>query len=242
MNIEFIEFLVKNQVIRFGEFTLKSGRKSPYFINMGAVCNGKSSSELGKFFAKRMNEAFPKGLDIIFGPAYKGIPLAVSASIAMGKVGWVFDRKEEKTHGDKGAFVGSQITKDSRIVIIDDVMTTGGTKEEAIEKVKSIFGAEIKAVFIAVDREEVVTRCDDPVGASVSPSEKPRCDTRHIVSGESKLATEEFTEKTGIPVYSIEKISNIFEYLRKNKVEGKLVVDEKIYKAFLGYRELYGVK
>lgn len=215
MNVEFIEFLVKNQVIKFGEFTLKSGRKSPYFINMGAICNGKSSSELGKFFAKRMNEAFPKGIDIIFGPAYKGIPLAVSASIAMGKVGWVFDRKEEKTHGDKGAFVGSQITKDSRIVIIDDVMTTGGTKEEAIEKVKSTFGAEIKAIFIAVDREEV---------------------------GTNKLATEEFTEKTGIPVYSIEKISNIFEHLRKNKVDGKLVVEEKTYKAFLEYKKLYGVK
>ncbi len=219
MNAEFIEFLVKNQVITFGEFTLKSGRKSPYFINMGAVCDGKSSYELGKFFAKIMIEKFPKGLDIIFGPAYKGIPLAVSASIAMSKesgksIGWVFDRKEEKIHGDRGAFVGSKIKKESRIVIIDDVLTTGGTKEEAIEKVKSTFGAEIKAIFIAVDREEV---------------------------GIAKLATEEFTEKTWIPVYAIEKISNIFEYLRKNKVGGKKVVDEKIYTAFLEYKKKYGV-
>lgn len=220
MNIRFIEFLVRNKSLKFGDFTLKSGRKSPYFINTGVLSNGENSYTLGKFYAEKINEIFGESLEAIYGPAYKGIPLAVSASIAMYKelgkpIGWIFDRKEVKAHGDKGAFVGSNLGEGSGVVIVDDVMTTGGTKVEAIEKIKNSLGAEVKGIVIAVDREEI---------------------------GKEKGAIEEFSEKTGVPVYSIVKISEVFEYLKDNEVDGEKVVTEEIYKAFLEYKEKYGVK
>lgn len=220
MNIAFIEFLVRNKALKFGDFTLKSGRKSPYFINTGVLSNGENSYILGKFYAEKITEIFGESIKAIYGPAYKGIPLAVSTATSMYKelgkvVGWVFDRKEIKGHGDKGAFVGSKLEEGSNVVIVDDVMTTGGTKVEAIEKIKNSLGAEVKGIIIAVDREEI---------------------------GKEKGAIEEFTEANGVPVYSVVKISDVFEYLKDNEVDGEKIVTEEIYKAFLEYKEKYGVK
>lgn len=214
---EFIEFLVKNDAIRFGEFILKSGRKSPYFISTGVLSDGKLSYELGKFYAKKINSSF-EDANGIYGPAYKGIPLAISASLAMYKefkinLGWVFDRKEKKTHGDAGAFVGSEMDIGSKLVLVDDVMTTGKTKIEAIEKIKQGIGAEVIGIVIAVDREEI---------------------------GNKKNAIEEFSNETGIRVEAIVKISEIFEYLKNKEIDGKIYVDDEIYERFLKYRKEFG--
>lgn len=219
MNTEFIEFLAKNGAVRFGNFTLKSGRTSPYFISTGVLSNGKSSYELGKFYAKKINEIWNDKIDAIYGPAYKGIPLAVSTAIAMHKelgkeVGWVFDRKEKKIHGDKGGFVGSEIDLNAKVTIVDDVMTTGGTKVEAINKIEKSLDAKVVGIVIAVDREEVGVR---------------------------RSAIEEFSENTGIAVHSIVKISEIFDHLRKNDVDGKRYVEKDHYEDFLKYRKKYGI-
>lgn len=215
MNTEFIEFLVREEALRFGDFTLKSGRKSPYFVNTGVICTGEGLDALSKFFASKIKEVGPA--PIIYGPAYKGIPLAVSASVSLYrdhgiKTSWLFNRKEAKTHGDKGAFVGKLPAKGEELILVDDVFTTGGTKYESVELLESM-GAKVKSLVIGVDREE---------------------------KGKQKNAVEEFTEKTGVPVHSIAKISDAFEYLKGKKVGGKVHVTGEIYSAFQEYRDEYG--
>lgn len=218
MDKRFIAFLAKNKAIKFGEFQLKSGRLSPYFINIGSLYYGESSYLLGQFFAKRILKQFGQDFDLVFGPAYKGIPLAVSTSIALSKKfrinkGWVFDRKEEKAYGDKGAYVGAPLVDGAKVVIVDDVFTTGGTKEDAIARLKATAHVKIKGIVIAVDRQE---------------------------KGESRNAIEEFTEKTGVNVYSIVTISEIFKHLRKHPIDGTLLVNDDLYRRFSEYRKMYG--
>jgi len=223
MNEEFIEFLATNGAIKFGEFKLKSGRISPYFINTGVLCTGGATYILGKHFAKKIEEVCDsKGdkIDVIYGPAYKGIPLGVATSIAflkeMGKEkGWLFDRKERKIRGDSGVFVGFIRDEGMKIVIVDDVFTTGGTKVEAIEKLEKGLKAEVKGIIIAVDRQEI---------------------------GRTKNATTEFTEQTGVPVYSIVTITEVFDYLKNKEINGKIYVDDGNYEEFVNYRKKYGEK
>ncbi|MBD3389812.1 orotate phosphoribosyltransferase [Candidatus Micrarchaeota archaeon] len=215
MNPEFIEFLVKEAALKFGDFTLKSGRKSPYFVNTGVICTGEGLDKLGRFFASSIMKHGPA--PIIYGPAYKGIPLAVAASISLFRDhstpnSWLFNRKEVKAHGDKGAFVGNLPQEGEEVILIDDVFTTGGTKYESVELLQSM-GAKVKSLIIGVDREE---------------------------KGESKNAVEEFIEKTKIPVHSIAKISDCFEYLRGKEIAGKVHVTDELYAAFQEYRDEYG--
>ena len=187
MNEQFIEFLATSGAIKFGDFTLKSGRQSPFFISTGVLCDGLTSYELGKAYAAKISEKFNNDFDILFGPAYKGIPLAVSVSIALQKEfglnkPWLFDRKEKKIHGDAGVFVGCELDKDARVILVDDVMTTGETKFEAIDKIKS-YGAKVIGIVIAVDRMEKGIRLN---------------------------AIEEFTNKCGVPVYPITNVKGDF--------------------------------
>jgi orotate phosphoribosyltransferase len=219
MNTSFIEFLASSGAVKFGEFTLKSGRESPYFISTGVLADGNLTYELGKYYAQKIKDQFGTDFDAIYGPAYKGIPLAVATCIALQKEHginrvWIFDRKEKKLHGDRGAFVGGELDHGARVILVVDVMTTGGTKVDAIEKIKSSLNAELKGIVIAVDRME---------------------------RSKTKTAIEEFTESTGIPVHSIENIKNVFEYLKENKVNGTQFVTEKIYQKYLGYMKKYGV-
>lgn len=220
---QFIDFLLEKGALKFGEFKLKSGRMSPYFINTGMFDDGASIERLGYFYASLINDVLGDKFDVIFGPAYKGIPLAVATVISLSKdykinKGYLFDRKEAKTHGEataeekiKSALVGHKIEKGSRIVLIDDVFTTGDTKYAAIELLKGLVGdVKFSALVIAVDRQEV--RLD------------------------GKSAIKEFEQKTKIPVFSIVCVSEIIAYLSE---KGKMTSAEK--QRIVEYLKEYGV-
>lgn len=215
---EFVRFLVAQGALRFGEFTLKSGRRSPYFVNLGGFSNGTAMRRLGAFFAKRIHHAFPQGFDLLFGPAYKGVPLAVATAVAFdtefgSTVDYCFNRKEAKGHGDKGLFVGRAPTDSDRVIILDDVFTTGGTKEEAVELLRQT-GASPSGVVIAVDRGE--TRAD----------------------GTSAIAG--FTEATGLPVFSIISVLDIVEALHGREIDGRVVLDDATRDAMEAYLSEFG--
>ncbi|MBU4484232.1 orotate phosphoribosyltransferase [bacterium] len=202
---DFIDFLLAKNALRIGDFTLKSGRKSPYFINTGMFDDGESIGRLGYFYAAKINDQFKTNdYDLIFGPAYKGIPLSVATSVALSKdfkinKGYLFDRKVPKDHGEgtakdiqKNWIVGSKIEDSSRLIMIDDVFTTGGTKYDTIELLKKISdSAKFVGLIIAVDRMETG------------------------VDGKNAIA--EFTAKTSIPVHAIVTIREIIDYLGNSK-------------------------
>lgn len=217
MNEEFIEFLAREGALLFGDFTTKSGRKTPYFVNTGQICTGSGLAGLARFFAEKIKETGAP--PIIYGPAYKGIPLAVATSVSLSvdfgiHNSWLFNRKEAKTHGDKGAFVGRLPEEGEEVVLVDDVFTTGGTKYESVELLESM-GAKVKALVIGVDREE---------------------------KGEdgNQNAVDEFVSKTRIPVHSIARTREVFEHLRGKEIGGKIYVTEELYALYEKYRGEYG--
>ncbi|MFH1545050.1 MAG: orotate phosphoribosyltransferase [archaeon] len=219
---DFIKFLIESKALAFGEFTLKSGRKSPYFINTGMFDSGEKIAKLGFYYANKITKEFSKkDYDIIYGPAYKGIPLALTTAISLAKdfgidKGYSFNRKEEKEHGDKGAVVGAKIKEGAKIIILDDVFTTGETKEETIELLNSIGKIEYVCVLIAVDRKEVGV--------------------------EGSSAIKEFEKKHGIPVKSVVNIREIIEFLHNKEINGKVYVNDEVKKEMEAYLEKYGVK
>ncbi len=153
---EFIQFLINEKALRFGDFTLKSGLKSPFFINLGDICSGSALRFVGQAFAQKIQSDFG-GADVLFGPPYKGISLSAAAAIAYTElyeqtVYTCYNRKEAKTHGEAGMFVGHQPQKGERIIVIDDVLTTGGTKVEAIELLEKTFEVTVEGVLVTVDR------------------------------------------------------------------------------------------
>ncbi|PIS39579.1 MAG: orotate phosphoribosyltransferase [Candidatus Nealsonbacteria bacterium CG08_land_8_20_14_0_20_38_20] len=221
---QFIDFLLEKGALKFGEFKLKSGRMSPYFINTGMFDDGASIERLGYFYASLINDVLGDEFDVIFSPAYKGIPLAVATVISLSKdyetnKGYLFDRKEAKTHGEatqeekiKSALVGRKIGQGARIVLIDDVFTTGDTKYAAIELLNGLAsGLKFPALVIAVDRQEVGL--------------------------DGKSAIEEFEQKTKIPVFLIVSVSEIVAYLSE---KGQMTLDEK--QKILDYLKQYGVE
>jgi orotate phosphoribosyltransferase len=190
MNLEqeAIEFFLKENVLKFGDFTLKSGRKSPYFFNTGSLCTAYQLSKLGELYAQKLRSEFVfNDADVVFGSAYKGIPISVATAIALAGTNRshlraVSDRKEAKTHGDTGGFLGVLKAGD-KVVIVDDVITTGGTKLEAIEKLRSA-GAKPIGLIIAFDRAE---RAD----------------------GSTYTAKESFERETGLPVFALATVHDI---------------------------------
>ena len=179
----FTEFLLESQALKFGEFTLKSGRKSPYFINAGAFNDGRKIARLGAFYAEKIVEEIeagnlPKDIDTVFGPAYKGIPLGVSTAIALTsahgmEVGYTFDRKEKKDHGDGGMMVGTQLADGMKVLLVDDVMTAGTAVREVIPKLKAEANVEVIGLVLSVDRMEKTKDSDTSAVKAVEANSAP---------------------------------------------------------------------
>ena len=211
---EFIEFLEGAGVLKFGDFTAKSGRKIPYFINAGMIKTGEDIAKMGEFYARAYFEKLGKKPTVLYGPAYKGISLAVSASVALSKNGlnvpFFFNRKEVKDHGEGGVFVGDVPTAGEEVVIIEDVITAGTAIRESMEILSHVEGTKVCATFIMVNRME-----------------KGQGD---------KGAMEEISEQFGFPVYSIVDVYDIIEYLEEDEKNAENVA--RIRK----YLEVYGAK
>jgi orotate phosphoribosyltransferase len=200
---QFIDFALKGQALAFGEFTTKAGRRSPYFFNTGRFDSGASVGELGRFYARTLVAAEREhGLvfDMLFGPAYKGITLAAATAMALAAlpadeggrdVGFAYNRKEAKTHGDSGLLVGAKLA--GRVVIVDDVLTDGASKRESVDIIRAA-GAEPVAVLIAMDRME---RKDD--------------------SGSNASAVQTFEAEYGIPVYAIANLDDLMAWFGSDR-------------------------
>ena len=219
---EFIEFMVDSKVLKFGEFTLKSGRKSPFFMNAGAYVTGTQLKRLGQYYAKAIHDTYGDEFDVLFGPAYKGIPIGVVTAIAYSdlygkEIRYCSDRKEEKDHGaDKGSFLGSSLKDGDRVIMIEDVTTSGKSMEETVPKVKGAANVEIKGLMVSLNRME-----------------KGKGD---------KSALEEIQEKYGFPANAIVSMKEVVECLHNKEYNGEVVIDDTIKAAIDEYYEIYGVK
>ncbi|MGH1340029.1 MAG: orotate phosphoribosyltransferase [Nannocystales bacterium] len=190
----FVELLVQYEVIRFGSFTLKSGRTSPYFVNAGQLRTGDAITRLGQAYAAQL-KANDVACDLVFGPSYKGVPLAVSTAMALAgdgrDVGFSFDRKEAKDHGEGGTFVGTQPEAGMRVVVVDDVITSGRSIRESVALLKSTADVQVTAVVVAVDRQEkgktdrsTLTELRDELGIAVLPIVSVRAMVEWLVGRE----------------------------------------------------------
>ena len=212
----FIKFMVDSGVLTFGEFTLKSGRKAPYFINTGNYKTGAQLSQLGKYYAECI-KANNIEVETLFGPAYKGIPLSVSAAVALydkfgDEVSYCFDRKEAKDHGEGGVFVGKQLQDGEKVVIIEDVMTSGKALREVLPKLKEAADVNITGMVITVDRMEKALDSD-------------------------MSAVQSAYKDFGVKVYSIVNINDIISAIENDVIPGK-----KYLSAMKEYRAAYGVE
>ena len=212
---EFIKFLEDAGVLKFGDFTAKSGRKIPYFINAGDIKTGEQIQKLGEFYAKAYFEKVGNKKTVLYGPAYKGIPIAVSVAVALAKDGldvpFFFNRKEEKDHGEGGVFVGYKPQAGEDVVIVEDVITAGTAIRESMAILSKLDGVNVKATFVMVDRKEKG-------------------------QGE-KSAMAEVTDEFGFPVYSVVDVYDIIEYLEEDEANKENVDRIKAYLAVNGAKE-----
>ena len=219
---EFINFMVESEVLKFGEFTLKSGRKSPFFMNAGAYVTGTQLRRLGEYYAKAIHDNYGLDFDVLFGPAYKGIPLAVATSMAISElygkeVRYCSNRKEVKDHGDTGILLGSKLKDGDRVVIIEDVTTSGKSMEETVPKVKGAATVEIVGLMVSLDRMEVG-------------------------KGGVKCALDEVKDLYGFETKAIVTMKEVVEHLYNRECQGKIVIDDTLKAAIDAYYEQYGAK
>ncbi len=217
---EFIQFMVESDVLKFGDFTLKSGRKSPFFMNAGAYVTGTQLSRLGQYYARAIHEHYGDGFDILFGPAYKGIPLSVTTAMAYNElygreVRYCSNRKEIKDHGDAGILLGSGIQDGDRIVIIEDVTTSGKSIEETFPILQAQGNVEILGLMVSLDRME-----------------------KGILGNKSAL--EEIRERYGFGAFAIVTMADVVECLYNKECQGRIVIDDAIKASIDSYYEKYG--
>ena len=220
---EFIEFMIDCQALKFGNFTLKSGRKSPFFMNAGAYVTGSQLKKLGEYYAKAIHNVYGDDFDVLFGPAYKGIPIGVVTAVAYSElygkeIRYCSDRKEEKDHGaDKGSFLGSSLKDGDRVIMIEDVTTSGKSMEETVPKVKGAADVEIRGLMVSLNRME-------------------------IGKGGEKSALEEIRDLYGFDTAAIVTMADVVEHLYNRKYKGKVIIDDALKEAIDAYYDQYGVK
>lgn len=217
---EFIKFMIDSSALKFGDFTLKSGRKSPFFMNAGAYVTGTQLKKLGEYYAKAIHDNFGLDFDVLFGPSYKGIPLAVATSMAISElygvdVRYCSNRKEIKDHGDAGILLGCPIHDKDRVVIIEDVTTSGKSIEETFPIIKAQGDVEIKGLIVSLNRME-------------------RGKT-------TRSALEEIQEKYGFPARAIVTMAEVTENLYQKPYKGQIIIDERLKASIDAYYKEYGV-
>ena len=218
---EFIEFMVDSNVLKFGEFTLKSGRKSPFFMNAGAYVTGSQLRRLGQFYAQAIHDNYGTDFDVLFGPAYKGIPLAVATTIAFSElygrdIKYCSNRKEIKDHGDVGILLGSDLNDGDKVVIIEDVTTSGKSIEETFPILTAQANVDVVGLMVSLNRQE-------------------RGKTQ-------QNALAEIREVYGIETGAIVTMEEVVEYLYNRPYNGKVLIDDKTKAAIDAYYEKYGAK
>lgn len=217
---EFIQFMVKSNVLTFGDFTAKSGRKTPYFVNTGNYKTGEQIAKLGEFYANCIKENLDNDYDVLFGPAYKGIPLVVTTASALYyqyhiNKNYCFNRKEDKDHGEGGSIVGHKLQDGENVIIIEDVITAGTAIRECLPILKAAADVNVKALIISVDRME---------------------------KGQGDLsAVQEIQQNYGIKTYPIVTVREIIETLYNNPVDGKVYIDDEMKQRMEDYLAKYGV-
>ena len=217
---EFIEFMIDSQALKFGEFTLKSGRKSPFFMNAGSYVNGTQLSRLGEYYARAIHDVYGDDFDVLFGPAYKGIPLGVAAAIAYSRlygkdVRYCSNRKEVKDHGDVGILLGSTLNDGDKVVIIEDVTTSGKSIEETFPIIMAQAKVEIRGLMVSLNRME------KGLGGTLS-------------------ALDEIKEKYGFDAHAIVTMQEVTEYLYNRPFRGHIYIDDTLKEAIDAYYREYG--
>ena len=218
---EFIEFMVDCQVLKFGDFVTKSGRKTPFFVNTGFYRTGAQLRRLGEYYARAIHDKFGLEFDVLFGPAYKGIPLTVAATIAISElygtdIRYCSNRKEVKDHGDKGILLGSPIQDGDRVVLIEDVTTAGTSIQETLPIIRAQGDVQPVGLVVSVDRMERGTG--------------------------TKSALEEIEEKYGLQTTAIVTMAEVVEHLYNREYKGRVIIDDEMKKAIDAYYEQYGAK
>ncbi len=218
---EFIAFMVRSGVLTFGDFVTKSGRKTPYFINTGNYRTGAQAARLGDYYASCIQENAPDGIDCLFGPAYKGIPLVVTAAASLYRnygrdLPYCFNRKEAKDHGEGGSMVGYKPKDGDRIAIVEDVVTAGTAVRESLQLLKALGSIQVTHLFVSADRMERGTR--------------------------SCTTLDELREDFGIQVCPIVTIHEIIDFLYNRELDGKVYIDDPTRQRMLDYLAEYGGK
>jgi orotate phosphoribosyltransferase len=216
---QFIEFMVRSRVLTFGDFTTKSGRKTPFFINTGNYSTGAQLATLGRFYAEALHRLFPDNIDVLFGPAYKGIPLATATAMTLSsvfnrQVAFCFNRKELKDHGEGGTLIGHRLRDGDKVVIIEDVTTAGTSIRESIPLLRAAARVNVVGLIVSVDRME---RGAGALGALAE-------------------LREQFALRTG----AIVTLAEIIDHLHNRPVDGKVVLDDAIYGTIAEYRRTFG--
>ena len=216
---EFIEFMLDSGVLKFGEFTLKSGRKSPFFMNAGAYVTGSQLQKLGEYYARAIHDCYGLDFDVLFGPAYKGIPLSVATTMAISRlygvdVRYCSNRKEAKDHGDTGIRLGSGLSDGDRVMIIEDVTTSGKSMEETVPILRAQADVRIKGLMVSLNRME---------------------------QGKAKKsALSEIRETYGFPTNAIVTMADVIEHLSTHPYSGKMILEGGLKDALKSYYDQYG--